>query len=696
MNLGGSVSDRLISIAGPAVFGVVFVVLSGWSGGNGPLFLEAFLTLIEALPWVAAWLCAAIGFGWPAQRWLAPRVEDAFAVQIALGVAVLLSLDSLLGRLGLLAFGGGVGAWAVIGIGIALLLLQWRTLHQQDETPKVRLPPFLFWCAAPAIAVWLIACASAPGWLWDTEYGGYDALGYHLQLPREWVELGAIVPLQHNVYSFLPGSMEAAYYHLMLMRHDHLAASYACQLLHAGIGFLAAFVLARAAFRVAPVGHRCAAVVAGVLLLGTPWVIVTGTLAYNEMPVLLMFAGGLLLTLGRHPQPHCSTRHGASIGLLAAAATGAKLTALGFVAMPLVVVMLANLPIKQWTRACAGGLIVAVLALSPWLFSNFAASGNPVFPFAADLLGSGHWTAEQVATWNAGHQPQLTIPDRLTEAWHQLGRFGIGQPPATEERWHAQWSVLPWLAAAAIISLLLSKAYQRIGIQLGVIVVIQLIFWVGFTHIKSRFMLPMVVPAAVAGAVAITLLREATAAVSATRMWRMDALLAAILLLWCAVPVWVYAHQVQQMPALAVGNAHAWSGDIGDPSTVRKASELRAVVYLNTQLTANRLVLFVGEAAPFYYRCNFTYSTTWDRGPLSRLMREHGDDAQTIIASLGKEGYTHLLINPTMLARWEAAGWNDPLITADGIITLADGLGTLEMAWPTGERLYRLDQLRRD
>ncbi|HRP64102.1 MAG TPA: hypothetical protein PK400_12455, partial [Phycisphaerales bacterium] len=644
----------------------------------------------EALPWAAAWLCAALGFGRPVQRWLAPCAEDAFAVQIAFGAAILLLLENALGRLGLLAIGGGVGAWFVIGLGFALLLLQWRTLQQQDELSGVRLPPFLFWCATPAIAVWLIASASAPGWLWDTEYGGYDALSYHLQLPREWVELGAIMPLQHNVYSFLPSSMEAAYYHMMLMRHDHLAASYACQLLHTGIGFLAAFVLARAASCIAPVGHRCAATVAGVLLLGTPWVIVTGTLAYNEMPVLLMLAGGLLLTLAPRPQPYCPTRLGTAIGLLAATACGAKLTALGFVALPLVVVMLANLPVRQWAHACSCGLIAALLVLSPWLVSNFAESGNPVFPFAAERLGSGHWTAEQVATWNAGHQPQHFIAARLTEAWHQLGRFGIGQPPATEERWHAQWSVLPWLGAAAILSLLLARKHRRIGIQLGIIIVIQLLFWMSFTHIKSRFMLPMAVPAAIAGAVAIGLLREAVIAANSKRAWRMDLLLAAVLLLWCAVPVWVYSNQVQQMPALAVGNAHAWSGHISDPSTLRKAAELRAVVYLNTQLATDARVLFIGEAAPFYYRCRFTYSTTWDRGPISRLLREHSNDIQAISESLRSKGYTHVLVSPSMLVRWEAAGWNDPLITAESIITLAEAIGTLENMWPAGERLYRL------
>ena len=59
----------------------------------------------------------------------------------------------------------------------------------------------LLWTAAPAVAVLLVAACSAPGWLWASEFGGYDALSYHLQLPKEWLHLKKITTLDHNVYS---------------------------------------------------------------------------------------------------------------------------------------------------------------------------------------------------------------------------------------------------------------------------------------------------------------------------------------------------------------------------------------------------------------------------------------------------------------------------------------------------------------
>ena len=72
------------------------------------------------------------------------------------------------------------------------------------------------WAAwgVPALALLLVAASSPPGWLWDSEGRGYDALEYHLQLPQEWLRMGRLAPLEHNVYSFLPGYIEAAFYHL--------------------------------------------------------------------------------------------------------------------------------------------------------------------------------------------------------------------------------------------------------------------------------------------------------------------------------------------------------------------------------------------------------------------------------------------------------------------------------------------------
>src|SRR5205809_404472 len=87
--------------------------------------------------------------------------------------------------------------------------------------------------------LWLIsACAMLPpGLLWGDEPNGYDVLEYHLQVPREWYELGRIVPLQHNVFSFLPFNVEMHYLLAMHLRGGPWAAMYLAQLMH--VAFIA-------------------------------------------------------------------------------------------------------------------------------------------------------------------------------------------------------------------------------------------------------------------------------------------------------------------------------------------------------------------------------------------------------------------------------------------------------------------------
>ena len=226
-------------IGGP----VVILALIGWLAGYGRSAAgaaEAVWVLLTSLPWALGWLLAAVGLGWPLRLRLAGGHPDGLAIQVGLGVAAMMALDATLGPLGVLQWGGSLGAWALIVIGLALVTEQ---LRRAARTAPVL--PIVVWTAIPAVAVLLTAACSAPGWLWSSEFGGYDAMSYHLQLPAEWQGLGRIVPLEHNVYSWLPGYVEAAYYHLNVLIGDGAGAVYACQLLHASLAVATAAIAAR-------------------------------------------------------------------------------------------------------------------------------------------------------------------------------------------------------------------------------------------------------------------------------------------------------------------------------------------------------------------------------------------------------------------------------------------------------------------
>ncbi|MHC4711229.1 MAG: hypothetical protein ACYTA3_12635 [Planctomycetota bacterium] len=325
-------ADRLLMLVGPLVVVVLIVWLAGFSGPDRPhAFAEALWVLFTSAPLALCWLVAAFGYGWPLRRWLLDEGPDWAAIDMGLGVAFMLIVDAGLGALGILQQSGGFGAWVVVLIGFGLVIAQLRRVLRPSA-----MVPWPAWAAAPAIAVLLLAVCSAPGWLWATEFGGYDALSYHLQLPKEWLALDRIAPLDHNVYSYLPGYVEAAYYHLAVLNGDAIASVYACQLLHAGFTLLTAALVGRIAWRL---GGRMVGAAAAAIVLGTPWTVVAGSLGYNDMVVAFLLATGLLVIQIAPPD---SLRRGAALGMLAAAACGAKLTAIGFVAVPLGLLMLSR------------------------------------------------------------------------------------------------------------------------------------------------------------------------------------------------------------------------------------------------------------------------------------------------------------------------------------------------------------------
>lgn len=198
---------------------------------------------------------------------------------------------------------------------------------------------WMAWTMTPALATLLLAAVTTPGWLWSTEFGGYDALSYHLQLPREWLALGRVQTLSHNIYSAFPSFVECAYLHVMAMRGSAFAGALDAQILHGLFTLVTAAMIADLAMachdRCGDTSHdlalarRIRTIVgwcAAALFLGLPWIIVTGSLAYDEMPMVLMLTAALWLIVSRTSD---SSKRGiiTALAILCAAAMGAKLTA---------------------------------------------------------------------------------------------------------------------------------------------------------------------------------------------------------------------------------------------------------------------------------------------------------------------------------------------------------------------------------
>ncbi len=656
-------------------------VLATRTGDEPARHLDAAVALAEALPWTALWLVSALGWGVLVHRLARLGDELRRPVVAGGGVAMMLAVDAAAGSAGALA--SPVGAWIVLLPGLALAGWELRSVRGWPARPS-----WIWLTLLPPVAVLLIASVSTPGWLWATEFKGYDALSYHLQAPREWLDLGRITPLTHNVYAAFPNHVEGSTLHLMALTGDLDIAARAAQLLQATMTVLAAIVVGHAATVASiqrgggAVRQTFSGVLGAAIMLVTPWAVVVGSLAYVEATVNLMLASGLALVL-MTPRDQRLGRGAAVLGLLIGAACGAKLTAVGMVLLPLVIALAVRIGVRGALAVAPLAAGTTLLVLSPWLIRNGLALGNPVFPFLTGIFGAGEWSATQVDDWARSHGPIGGVAERATALWRQWLAFGLGGNPAPGEPWRPQWAATPWFALIALGLTLARSRTRSVAAVLGVVLVVQLAFWLGLTHLQSRFLLPTLVPMALV----IGLLPGVVAPGPAIARGTARLLTIAFALAACA-PVILYLTEQNQRPAAFVRRATLLTAEgLSDDDARLVAAQFPSAAI--SRLPRGSKTLLVGEAAPFHYRGDIAYSTVWDRGPLSRIIAD-GAGPEAWAGRLAGEGFTHVLIAPEMLINWRSRGQGDPALDPEVLFEVFETHARRLATYASGARLYRL------
>lgn len=701
---------RRATVIGTGLVFALCVVFTCWYGGLHSL-LVAFAIVLERAVYGAGpallYLVGAVGLG-RVFRPLHRGGSHPLAMQSASGLALSLWLSHLLAWQG--AFGGHAGplvALAVPCVGLALgahqLFVFLRGGGWEPSLPGIS--PLL---ALPA-GIMFGAALFAPGWLWDSEFGGYDALSYHLQLPAEWLTLGRLAPLHHNVYSYLPSGVEAAFMHMGAMWFPGSAAGdltldegyrvYGCQVFVACAALQGAWLIGCAASSVAA---RCAGPtgsgpIAAGLALATPWFVVTGSLAYNDVFVLLFFGAALLAAARALPrdQSHDGLRLGALVGLLVGAACIAKPTSILFVAIPVAITLALWTPPRRWHSLAAACLTVGLVMLVPWLVRDYQDSHNPVFPFAAGIFpnstgGTGAWPAEQVARFARSHAFSGSWSDRL----RLLILPDVHDPAGPRQRGllHPQWGAFfPLVGVCSIIGLA-RPAVRRVALVLMSLVFVQLSLWLVFTHIQSRFLLPLIVPGAALCAVAI-------GGVSPPGRRGVSRVVGvgAVLVQACFT-VLVFTGQHQGRPGVFfpggveydTGADFKWTQRTRTPEQSRdELTSSPPARFCNIALPATSTLYLLGDGTPFYYTGHIVYNTTYDPwlfGTVARTSTNPDDWTRALRA----KGITHVLINFSEIDRLTRSGFIDPDVKLADVERWAHASAEFVRDWPDGSVLVVL------
>lgn len=671
------------------------MVGNGGSGQGG---------LIGGLPWSVRGVCGFMVWAW---LWLVVGSLGGYRLEGVIGVTAVgwLCLAVAWWR-GRRAEAAGVTAGREVGGG-------------EDERRGGGWFGLVFWMPG---AAWLwVAAACPPGTMWAVEAFGYDVMSYHLVLPGEWLAGGKVTGLDHSVYSFLPSLMEVAYGGFGAVIGSMREAVYASALLHATLGLATAWCVAdvvgrvgraegdtrgglglsRAGWGGGGVGGRVGggAWGGGAVLL-TPWVVVVGSQAYNELAVTAALAAAVWLAVD--PGGWGWRRVVVMAGLVGSAAL-AKPTAVLMVGLPLAVAVVVcgfgwvdrhrvgerwGYPTGlrrwggRWVRLMVG-LVVAAAVMFPWHARVGLATGNPVYPLLASVMGDGGTSTLDVERWERGHAREVSRDDGAWDAvWDQwVGNAGYGAAggretarSATEVARFARQGGVSLLLIAGVVGLGLGvwhRRTRRLALAMGLMLGVQVACWLGLTHRQSRFLVPTVVPMSVLTGMAWMLWPRWVG----LRGRVMSAVGLGLATTWgvaaASVSFGVLMGQTRPAPTEAVTGAAGGSVVVSPGFWVDQLDAVSAHPLADGGL--GRAVVVADQGALLYAGSNVVYASAFNRDPLAGAIQRVEGQAGGLAEALRDMGVEVVWVNFAELRRLEATYGIDPELRGRGVMRAMEG-----------------------
>ena len=555
-------------------------------------------------------------------------------VPFAVGLSFGLFSHGMLG----LALLGLVHFWLVVVILAALTLLLWRDVLATFRALTGRTRRWLIVDRPPGM-VGLPLMALMAGWglliLIQTlaPETQYDAVSYHLALPRLYIEQQRFVLTPENIQSWFYLGMDMNFLLAMLLGGQ--IAAKLLNLVFLALNALIVFVAGRRFF------SARAGLLAAVLYVATPITAWNSTTAYTDVPLATF---GLLAAVATYLWLE-ERRAGwlAVAGLMGGFAISVKLNAGLMLAGIGLVALVALVARRQlaWGRLWRSGAAFTaafVASVFPWPALRFARTGNPVYPFAKNIFpeseamvqvssGAGAVTGPVLEYSRTGSI--LELPWTMT---FDASRFSGDLP-------HSALG----LGLLGLLLLAFVRPFSRHALFFGGVLLLFLITWV-MTWPLPRYISP--------GLPLIYLLVGYALASLATDVgdWRrpLDAGLRLVVVAWVALGLPSFLASYWMIPERVPARV-AFGLESQDAYLARVLPAYGAYQHVNQQ-AANEPV----------YLLALSRDELWLYGP-ARTITEQSPSARPILNSttpdqtlerLDAAGVTHLLINWFALWPW--------------------------------------------
>lgn len=551
-----------------------------------------------------------------------------------------------LGALGLIVFALAalhvVNVWIYgFGLALGLGLLRHDARAVLAQLRALELPRATRW--ERALAIFSALALGIAFLLSLTPAWGWDALIYHLNLPRFIIENGGIVaPPDNFAYSF-PSLIEMLFLAGMVLKGDGATQPLHWIFLALTCGAMLAFAARYFSWRV---GWLAVA-----LLCAIPTMLLLATWAYNDLALMFYTFAAFVMTL----RARSTRRRGYLIvaGMLCGFALGEKYTAL------FVPVTLALFLIRRERAAVFDALLflaVAVAFGAPWWLRNFVLVGNPIYPF---FLGGRDWDAAR-ATWYSRFGTGL-----IQRPWELLIAPWLMTVSSTHNDFF-QATLGPLLLALLPLNLIPVQTEKTARAALRALWLFALALYLPWLLgvaesellVQSRLLFPAFPLFALLAARGMDNLRALDLPQFSAR--RFTALFTACIL---ALTAFGYA--------LAFWNDGAltwfWYGSAARENYLndKLGAHYAAARWVNAYVPQNAKLLFLWEPRMYYFAPVSDGDILFDR--FVRLERLYGD-APHIQAALLAQGYTHVLLHREGLDAVLQIG-SDP-VTAQNMDTL--------------------------
>ncbi len=438
---------------------------------------------------VISWIIASFGLGggilYAVLHWLKFRLLklEYGIISTALGWSLLSTITFLLGCFSWLSVPCFIVVYAALFLPILLVCIVFY-MRQKNNTEGLnrasveniqynirRLNHLLqfnvswWWlaCAIPFVCILLLAAPLPPF--------EFDVCEYHLQVPKEWFQMGKITYLDHNIYGNMPLGSEIPSLAFAVFFNDPFLGTEAGKTLGVCFVLLSAFGMLAALQRF--VSLR-AGILSAIFYLSTPWIIQNCTQGQNDTALAgyTFFTAWMIWLL--YYYTHKQFRHYsfnslqvknvddnvvkkqnidtdryhlnvlpmvfyASLAVFfASSAAACKYTAVPFVLLPVIIYIFVLFvrvrklfssmnSVKMIMLSTLMYMIIFCVGGGSWYFKNWIFTGNPVYPLAHSIFPVPDLSQEALVHWRQAHQScdfSLTsiftnfVSNTLTSFWN--------------------------------------------------------------------------------------------------------------------------------------------------------------------------------------------------------------------------------------------------------------------------------------